>query len=151
MEKICKMLKRNNKGFTLVELMVVLLIIGILVAIAIPIYNRTQDNAKQKTCIANLRTIDGAIAQYAAENNTTVAEFGNANSGKKITEIDGLGDYLKDIGDLKCPAGTDEKEGTYSIDSSGKAVCDCNGDTDDKPHKYPLPVKVPGGGTEEES
>ena len=61
MEKICKMLKRNNKGFTLVELMVVLLIIGILVAIAIPIYNSTQAKAKEKACAANLRTIDGAI------------------------------------------------------------------------------------------
>lgn len=59
---------RNKKGFTLVELMVVVVIIGILVAIAIPVYNGTQNNAKTKADAANLRIIDGAIAQYLAEN-----------------------------------------------------------------------------------
>jgi type II secretion system protein G len=70
MDRIYKMMKRNNKGFTLVELMVVLLIIGILVAIAIPIYNKTQDDAKKKACQSNLRTLDGAAAQYYAANET---------------------------------------------------------------------------------
>ncbi len=68
MKTICRMLKRDSKGFTLVELMVVLLIIGILVAIAIPIYNKTQENAEKKACQSNLRTIDGAVAQYCAAN-----------------------------------------------------------------------------------
>jgi prepilin-type N-terminal cleavage/methylation domain-containing protein len=70
MDRIYKMMKRNNKGFTLVELMVVLLIIGILVAIAIPIYNKTQENAQKRACQSNLRTLDGAAAQYYAANET---------------------------------------------------------------------------------
>lgn len=67
MDRIYKMLKSNNKGFTLVELMVVLVIIGILVAIAIPIFNNVQLGAAQRAHDANLRTIDGAIMMYYAE------------------------------------------------------------------------------------
>jgi type IV pilus assembly protein PilA len=56
------------EGFTLVELMIVILIIAILVAIAIPIYINATNNAKKRTCQANLRTIDGAISSWKAEN-----------------------------------------------------------------------------------
>ena len=61
--------RRNEKGFTLVELMVVVVIIGVLVAIAVPIYQNVVNSASRKTIVANLRTIDGAIEMYRAENN----------------------------------------------------------------------------------
>ncbi len=58
---------RKQEGFTLVELMVVVLIIGILVAIAIPVFNSAKKNAQKKSCFANQRTIDGACNSYQAE------------------------------------------------------------------------------------
>lgn len=66
-----KLFMKNKKGFTLVELMVVVVIIGILTAIAVPVYNNTQTNAKSKACLANIRTIDGAIEMFKANNNGT--------------------------------------------------------------------------------
>jgi len=59
---------RRDEGFTLVELMVVVLIIGILVAIAIPVFNAAKANAQKKSCFANQRTIEGSCQTYNAEN-----------------------------------------------------------------------------------
>jgi len=58
---------KKEEGFTLVELMVVVLIIGILVAIAIPVFNAARARAEERTCHANQRTIEGAVQQYLAD------------------------------------------------------------------------------------
>ena len=106
LKKMLKMLKTGEKGFSLVELMVVVVIIGVLVAIAIPVYNRTTDKAEKGACHANQRMIEGAASQHAM------------NTGKSIVDIDELVEYFND-GTPTCPSG-----GTYTYDiEDGKVSC----------------------------
>ena len=54
----------NKKGFSLVELMIVVVIMGILIAVAIPLYGAVTTNAKNKTCASNIDTIENAAVIY---------------------------------------------------------------------------------------
>ena len=73
-------IKTNGKsGFTLVEIMIVVAIIGLLAAIAIPNFVRAREASQTNACINNLRQIDGAKQQWALE--TGAATGANCDAG----------------------------------------------------------------------
>ncbi len=98
-----KMQRTNNqKGFTLVELMVVVVIVGILVAIAVPVYNSVTAKAELGAIQSNLRTIDGAIMMAKASETGTLtqaSDFTDTIMKKYVTgwPIKGPGDCTYQI------------------------------------------------------
>lgn len=100
----------RGEGFTLIELMIVILIIAILVAIAIPVYLATQNNAKTRACQANLRTIDGAIQVY----NSSAGVYPGAGAGGMAS----VTSFLK-----TAPCCPSDKITAYQITAANAASC----------------------------
>jgi prepilin-type N-terminal cleavage/methylation domain-containing protein len=94
-----------KKGFTLVEIMIVVAIIGLLAAIAIPSFMKARENSRKNACVNNLRQIEGAKEQWAMENNLGQ---GAGTSGNTAT----INNYIKK--NPVCPAG-----GTYDYTTVG--------------------------------
>lgn len=113
---------RNKKGFTLVEIMIVVLIIGILLAIAVPNFIKARETSRQKTCISNLRQVESAKEQWAME------EKKGPTDTPSWSDLIGSDKYMKPNpntadGEPECPSG-----GTYTIGSvSENPTCDVSG------------------------
>lgn len=78
----------KKSGFTLVEIMIVVAIIGLLAAIAIPNFVKARQTSQMNACINNLRQIDGAKQQLALE---TGLKTGDAADAAKVQEYLGRG------------------------------------------------------------
>jgi prepilin-type N-terminal cleavage/methylation domain-containing protein len=108
----------DRKGFTLVEIMIVVAIIGLLAAIAIPSFMKARTQAQQNACINNLRQIDSGKEQAALElrwTNGTAVVISNVNN------------YIKGLAGTTnmptCPAG-----GSYTYNAIGSnPICNVTG------------------------
>jgi prepilin-type N-terminal cleavage/methylation domain-containing protein len=102
-------------GFTLVEIMIAIAIIGLLMAIAVPNYVRARATAQANSCINNLRQIDAAANQFALEQ--------HKRNGQSIGYPGDLTPYIKLNANNNipvCPAG-----GNYTCNTVGNApTCD---------------------------
>jgi len=79
---------RSNKGFTLVEIMIVVVIIGLLAAMAIPAFQKVRSASQDKTVLNNARQLGAAADQYFLEGGTSTVE---------ITSLVGSANYVKVI------------------------------------------------------
>ena len=104
------MVRFNGRGFTLVEIMIVVAIIGILASIAIPSFITNRTIAQKNACVNNLRQIDSAKQQWAIE----TKQNGTDMPGSADVAIYIRGGYPR------CPA-----SGTYAI-SNVDTVPSCN-------------------------
>jgi len=111
----------------MVELMIVVGIIGILVLVAMPVFFATMANARQKTCFANQRTIEGALAVWEGANpstNTNAAAQGLVSAANPLIRA---GEIVRPP---RCPSAPDAAdinnptaaEGAYTLDASGNVL-----------------------------
>jgi len=110
---VMKTVAHRKSGFTLVEIMIVVAIIGLLAAIAIPNFVKARTTSQMNACINNLRQIDGAIQQWALEY--------KKDSAAAVTEAD-VTPYLKNA--VVCPSGGTTFGDSYTVsDVASRPLC----------------------------
>lgn len=92
----------RRRAFTLVEIMIVVLIIGVLLAVAVPQWSKARERGRRVTCLQNLKTIEDAKDIYALQN--------KKNTGETIDPADLFDEFIKSQDVPECPGG-----GTYTI------------------------------------
>jgi prepilin-type N-terminal cleavage/methylation domain-containing protein len=116
----------RKSGFTLVEIMIVVAIIGLLAAIAIPNFVKARTTSQQNACINNLRQFDGAAQQWALETKQSPGASATTSLIQPYIKLK-VGGGIPD-----CPA-----NGTYSTSWSVSNAPTCTFSSLATPHALP--------------
>jgi prepilin-type N-terminal cleavage/methylation domain-containing protein/prepilin-type processing-associated H-X9-DG protein len=134
--------KRFRRGFTLIEILVVIAIIALLAAILFPVFARARENARRASCQSNLKQIGLAFHQYVQDYDDRYPTNLGANDSSNTTTnlpygwADELDPYLKNTQVLQCPS---EK---YPANSNPTALILKQGYTD---YAYNYDIFAPAG------
>jgi type IV pilus assembly protein PilA len=95
-------ISRSAKGFTLVEIMIVVVIIGLLAAMAIPAFKKVRENSVNGALKNDARQLASAAQQYMLENSVTIVAVGITASNGAVTG--NLSTYVKRVGKNTAPS-----------------------------------------------
>lgn len=136
-------MRKNKKGFTLAELLIVVAIIGVLVAISIPIFTSQLQKARLATNQANARAAYAAVEAQYLQDDTAIGEYtytttdgkiAKADDSDKATDTVGGATANKDISDWK--TGTSVGTGTSTLGDATYKTWTLTVDTDGSVSKY---------------
>ena len=102
----------KNQAFTLVELMIVVMIIGVLAAIAIPAYHTARQSSQENACISNLRVLNDAKQQHALQEGKKTGD--NVAMTDLVTQVATTPLYLDS--EPICPIEQDNPPDNYTSD-----------------------------------